>query len=773
MDYTKRPGDKIDLIGELNSKKLNPTISIITPFYNGGSTLMETANAVFSQTYPYFEWIIVDDGSKDEESLKKLEELSKMDKRISVYHKENGGPAIARDYGIEKSSKSTKYIFFLDCDDIPDKTMIECLYWTLETHPDASFAYTTMINFGDKEFLWERYLTVAQQKVENLICISSMVRKQDLIEVGCFGIKEKSMYEDWNLWLKLLEKGKKPIRVNAPLFWYRVSSTGEFSRAKKNNKNAMKYVNDTASKINKNVEIIQYPRVEKKYTTVKNYENMILPDYKKSSKKKILFIFPWMVVGGADLFNLDLIKRIDKEKYESIVLTTTPNTNPLRQEFETYASEVYDMATFLDRPEYINFTDYIISSRKVDMVVVSNTQYGYYMIPYLKGKYPTIPFVDYIHSIDMKDPREGFGRCSHDVDDYLTKTYCCNNFTKSQLIERYGKKNVETLYIGTDEEKFDPKKFNKDELKEKYNVPKDKIIISFVARISEEKRPKMFVEIALKLLEKNPNLHFLIAGDGPLLKKVQKLIKSNENFQTLGMIKETSEIYAISDLTINCSSLEGLALTSYESLAMGIPVISTDVGGQTELIDKKVGGIVHYNENATAEVYQREIYEYVRETLRVITDLNTIKGNCRKKIINGFTINKMIKNFEKIIDESIKEEKGKKKQFINYASYNLSLETLHHSYYLYCKDYLARKFSIQYKLDEKNKKTTSNKFIDRLKIVIDRSYAKNELNTILDCLRALKKTFKEFIYFAKFFVKSIPAFFILIYKLLTRNMKKR
>ena len=73
MDYSKKPGDKIEKIGQLINSE-NPVISIITPYYNGGKTLMETANAVFSQTYPYFEWIIVDDGSKDKESLEKLKE---------------------------------------------------------------------------------------------------------------------------------------------------------------------------------------------------------------------------------------------------------------------------------------------------------------------------------------------------------------------------------------------------------------------------------------------------------------------------------------------------------------------------------------------------------------------------------------------------------------------------------------------------------------------------------------------------------------------------
>lgn len=763
MDYTKKPGQKVEKIGEVLNKE-KPTISIITPFYNGGKTLMETANAVFSQTYPYFEWIIVDDGSKDKESLKKLDELEKMDKRIKVFHKENGGPSIARDYGIEKSSKDTKYIFFLDCDDIPDKTMVECLYWTLETHPDCSFAYTTMVNFGDREFLWERYLTVEQEKIENLICISSMIKKEDLLEVGCFGIKEKAMYEDWNLWLKLLEKGKKPIRVNAPIFWYRVSSTGEFSRANKNKENAMRYVNETADRIEEDVEVVQFPREGNKYAKVTQHPNMILPMYKKEKKKKILFIFPWAVVGGADLFNLDLIKRLDKEKYESIVITTTPSENPLRQSFEEYASEVYDMATFLERSDYINFVDYMISSRKIDMVVVSNTQYGYYMIPYLKGKYPTIPFIDYIHSIDLADPREGFGRCSMDMEQYLTKTYCCNKFTKRQLETNYNKKNVEVLYIGTDNKKFDPEKYQKEEILEKYNLPKDKTIISFIARLSEEKRPTMFVKIAKKLLEKHNDLFFVMAGDGPLMNKVQSRV--DENFKLLGMISKTEEIYAVSDITINCSSLEGLALTSYESLSMGVPVISTDVGGQTELIDEKVGGIVHYNENADKETFTNEILEYVKETERVLENLDSIKKNCRKRILDGFTLDLMVEKFSKIIEESIEKEKNTKPQEIDYLNYELALECLHKSYYFYCKNYIEAKFDIYYDENHIHKKSKWSKRRMKINNYLVRHYAKKDATVILDFLRAAKRTAKEFCIMLKFLIKSIPASIKLIYKVI-------
>lgn len=771
MDYSKRPGKEIKLIGKLLKTK-KPTISIITPFYNGKKTLMETANAVLSQTYPFFEWIIINDGSPDKESVEKLKELEKMDERIIVYHKENGGPSVARDFGIEKASKSTKYIFFLDCDDIPDKTMLECLYWTLQTHEDASFAYTTMVNFGDKEFIWEKYLTVEQETTENLICISSMIRKDDLLEVGCFGIKEKAMYEDWNLWLKLLAKGKKPIRVNAPLFWYRISNTGEFSRAQKNNQNAMKYINKTASTIKEDVEIIQFPREGNKFQTVKEHNDMILPEYEKTKKKKILFIFPWMVVGGADLFNLELIKRLDKTKYESIVITTTPSENQLRQQFEEYSQEVYDMASFLERKDYIAFTDYIIQSRNVDMVVISNTQYGYYMTPYLKGKYPKIPFIDYIHSIDLKDPREGFGRCSMDINKYLTKTYCCNNFTKKQLQENYYKTedDVEVLYIGTDDKKYDPNKYDKNKLKEKYDIPDNKIIISFIARLSEEKRPLMFIEIAKKLLKENKNLFFLIAGDGPLMNEVSS--KVNDNFKLFGLVKKTEEIYAISDITVNCSALEGLALTSYESLSMNVPVISTDVGGQKELIDESVGGVVHYNENSSPEVYEKEIDNYCKEIKRVLNNLDKIKENCRKKIETKFTLDFMVQEFSKIIDNSITIEKDTKKVDNKYMEYNLALETLYTDYYYYCKNYIETKFNIYYD-NTKEKRQKTKDFILRQKIstILNRYHAKEDAKVIIDCLRALKRLIREIFVFIKFFLKSIPATFKIIFKLIIGRLK--
>lgn len=764
MDYTKKPGQKLEIYGDLlNNEK--PTISIITPYYNGGKTLIESANSVFNQTYPYFEWIIVDDGSTDKDSLKELEKVEKMDTRIKVFHKENGGPSVARDYGIARTAKDTKYVIFLDSDDMYDKTMLECLYWTLETNPEAAFAYAGTINFGAREFIWENYFTVAKEKEENLLPIATMVRKKDLLEVGCFELTEKGMYEDWYLWLKLIKAGKKPVRVSSRLFWYRESSNGELSRARKNHNNAMKYVSQVAKEIRNNqVQAIQYPRYGDNYAMTKTFD-MTLPDYKKDKRKTILYIFPWMVVGGADFFNLDLIKRLPKDKYRNIILTTTPNSNPIRQLFEEYA-EVYDMSTFMDRINYIKFADYIISSRKVDLVFVSNSEYGYYMTPYLKNKYKTIPFIDYIHCIDIADPRKGFARCSRDTNKYFSRTYCCNNNTLKELKEDFKIQNAETIYIGTDEKKFDPTKYDKEKLKEKYQIPKDKIIISFICRIDIQKRPLMFAEIAKRVSKINKDIYWVVAGDGPLMPKLKA--KVDNNFKLLGMIKQTEEIYAISDATLNCSSFEGLALTSYESLSMGVPVISTDAGGQGELIDNKVGALVHFNENPTPEIYEEEVENYVKETIKVIENLENLKKNCRKRILEGFTLDLMAKKFDKIFDEVIEEEKNRESIEFDTTTYELACETFNKLYFDFTNDYYEKNFGIYLDTVEKGTKKT----VQAIKKRLVGYNAIKEGKIIFEFMRQSKKAFKELGKFLWLLFKSIISGVIIIIKIIIYYLKK-
>lgn len=134
-----------------------------------------------------------------------------------------------------------------------------------------------------------------------------------------------------------------------------------------------------------------------------------------------------------------------------------------------------------------------------------------------------------------------------------------------------------------------------------------------------------------------------------------------------GNINNTEKIYAISDLTINTSIKEGIALTSYESLAMGVPVVSSDVGGQKELINDEVGVVVpciqEEKEILEFNYTDEEIINYVFAIQKIINNLKYYKSNCRKHILEHFTLDSMIKNMEeeftKLAQNTKKEKNGK------------------------------------------------------------------------------------------------------------------
>ena len=222
FDYAKEPGREL-----LNSNRVSndkPSVSIITPYYNAGKHFEQTFNCVMNQTFPWFEWIIVDDGSTDKPSLDTLERLSKQDTRIRVLHQSNQRQAAARNAAIKHST--TDIIVPLDTDDLIAPPFIEELYFALQKNPDAAWAYTDSVGFGAQNYLWKQPFSASRMKTENLLVCTAAIRKSWLEKVGGYDVSDKSYDEDWHLWLKLMAAGAKPVHLSGTLFWYRRSAEG-------------------------------------------------------------------------------------------------------------------------------------------------------------------------------------------------------------------------------------------------------------------------------------------------------------------------------------------------------------------------------------------------------------------------------------------------------------------------------------------------------------------------------------------------------------------
>lgn len=102
----------------------SPKVSIIVPVYNAEKCLTQCIDSVLSQDFTDFELLLIDDGSKDNSGFI-CDEYSQKDKRIRVFHKENGGVSSARNLGINNAQG--EYLTFIDSDDYVDSDFISIL----------------------------------------------------------------------------------------------------------------------------------------------------------------------------------------------------------------------------------------------------------------------------------------------------------------------------------------------------------------------------------------------------------------------------------------------------------------------------------------------------------------------------------------------------------------------------------------------------------------------------------------------------------------------
>lgn len=199
-----------------------PRVAIVIPSFNAAKYLPDTLDSIIRQTYQSWECIIVDDGSSDYTGdMVALLQAVHPDKPIRYLHKENGGPADARNAGI--AATNAEWILPLDADDRLGPTYLEETIALALEAPQADIVRTHLRSFGDilTQSAPGEFTTV------NLLqgCIqayASLFRRSLWEKVGGYPVAIPIGTEDWCFWLAA--SLQKPVvkTVAKPLFLYRM-----------------------------------------------------------------------------------------------------------------------------------------------------------------------------------------------------------------------------------------------------------------------------------------------------------------------------------------------------------------------------------------------------------------------------------------------------------------------------------------------------------------------------------------------------------------------
>ena len=648
FDFSLEPGRVIEKRTSINSGL--PLISVITILSENINYeyAIQMYNCLKNQTFPFWEWVII---VRDKKEF--LTWFNNDDKRIKIMEYKYETIAKAKYYAIKNCISDI--IFNYEENDLLDKTMLECGYFTMYFNSEASFAWSKMVEFQKRKLLVNHPLNISDIKKKNIVSPGVFIRKEQFLKLDIAEDIHDDNQREWYTWLDLLSKNCVPLKMEFYGYWHR----NLIPNKRKRDENILPILKEKINCIDSKMQTIKF---DNSYEVDYNNTPSIIdidkkPIVPKDEKKRILFILPWSIVGGADLFNFNLIKGLKQKNYEISVITTQKCDYALRQGIEQYVEEYFDITSFLKRKDWASFIAYIIKSRRINLVFLSNSYYGYYAVPWLKCQFKDIPFVDYIHAENYTLRNGGFPKDSNAVADYLDETYTCTSHLREVMNKtmKRNKKNVKTVYIGTDPFFFDPSiEYNGEkDLREFYYGKK---VILFPSRMVHYKRPLFAINVIKRMTEVRDDVRLAMIGDGIAFDDIKKYIIENDlqNLVTcFGMQKDVRPFYKVANATIVCSLREGLTLTTYESLSMGVPVVSANIGGQGELIGPECGALIKPyqtpNEQFDFNYSDEEIQKYADALLEIIDkeDTTNIKDICREKILKRFSIKKMVETLDK------------------------------------------------------------------------------------------------------------------------------
>jgi len=162
----------------------------------------------------------------------------------------------------------------------------------------------------------------------------------------------------------------------------------------------------------------------------------------------------------------------------------------------------------------------------------------------------------------------------------------------------------------------------------------NKKYIGNVANVKEEKNIDLFLSIALRIIEQNKNVIFLLVGRDSNNGKVKNFIKKNRLFNNLIIIEdidydEIFSIYSALDIFLFTSKYEGSPNVLYEAMSVSLPIVASRIFANEELIDNGVNGYLCDLEN------ENEFIEKLNLLINNKTHYNKIKNNL-KKYFNEF-----------------------------------------------------------------------------------------------------------------------------------------
>jgi len=343
--------------------------------------------------------------------------------------------------------------------------------------------------------------------------------------------------------------------------------------------------------------------------------------------KNVLQLVGSFHMGGSERQAVQLIRLLHENKTYNIFLAALNNEGVLREEVEQIG--------FIDIPEFrlASFYDFnflkqlqkcvrFLRENKIEIVHTHDFYTNVFGISAARLANVKVKIASKRETSGMRSKAQAAieKRIFGFADTIVANSKAVENY----LIEKgISAEKIEVIYNGLDLERLKPKQANRAAICEELGLPKDENIkfITLVANLRHDvKNQSMFLRTAKRVLEKMPQAHFVLAGEGELkndLENLAKELKIADKTHFIGRCAKVPELLSISFAGVLTSFAEGFSNSILEYMAARLPVVATNVGGAREaIIEGESGFLVESNDEETMANRLIELLENEKKAKR-------------------------------------------------------------------------------------------------------------------------------------------------------------
>lgn len=367
---------------------------------------------------------------------------------------------------------------------------------------------------------------------------------------------------------------------------------------------------------------------------------------------KVAHISTSLNTGGAEVQLLRLLGKLDKNKFEMILISLHEETY-LADEARKLGIPVHSLYL---KKNPLNIRNAYKILKQFNPDVIHGTMYeggvvGTLFNKFLPKKPPVIWTVhEPLEHYDKEPLRKRLQLRSWGL---ISKKPACMMYVSTLNQEQHldwGFDNNKALVIpnGVDTDKCFPNKNAGRKVRESLNIPQDAFVIGKIARFHRQKNHIGFLHSAAILTKTHPHVHFMLVGtkvdnDNKELTDLLSKLGLEEKVHMLGNRQDIPDVVNAFDLATLTSFGEAFPLTLGEAMVSGVPCVATDVGDNDYIIGD-TGIITPIDDNAAMAAAWQKMVEMDK------TEYAELGQAARQRTLDNFTLEQQVKQHEDLYE---------------------------------------------------------------------------------------------------------------------------